>query len=190
MYAGASSGPLSLVELDRIRNPARPDWPAQLCTEATLNDLAPEAIAVARDKYREKHPRLADQMDGWSDAVFLNKAKVTIDSKITRTAILLLGREESAYFISPAQARMSWLLKDSDGIEKDYHHFGPPFLLNTEALFAKVRNLTYRYLRDNTLFPTEISQYDPGVIRELLHNCITHQDYTLNQSCPICNQLI
>jgi predicted HTH transcriptional regulator len=29
------------------------------------------------------------------------------------------------------------------------------------------------------LFPTEIEMYDPYVIRESLHNCIAHQDYTL-----------
>lgn len=34
-------------------------------------------------------------------------------------------------------------------------------------------------MRDNTLFPTEITQYDTWVIRELLHNCIAHQDYSL-----------
>jgi len=30
-----------------------------------------------------------------------------------------------------------------------------------------------------TLFPVEISQYDPWVMREALHNCIAHQDYQL-----------
>ncbi|MBM4388339.1 MAG: transcriptional regulator, partial [Deltaproteobacteria bacterium] len=31
-----------------------------------------------------------------------------------------------------------------------------------------------------TLFPQEITQYDPWVIREALHNCIAHQDYGLH----------
>ena len=30
-----------------------------------------------------------------------------------------------------------------------------------------------------TLFPREISQYDSWVLREALHNCIAHQDYSL-----------
>jgi len=70
-------------------------------------------------------------------------------------------------------------LRDRDGLEKDYQHFGPPFLLNSDLLFAQIRNLTYRYMRDYTLFPTEITQYDSWVIRELLHNCIAHQDYCM-----------
>ena len=75
---------------------------------------------------------------------------------------------------------MSWVLKNAGGTPRDYQHFGPPFLLNTEALFHRVRNLTYRYMGDDTLFPTEVSQYDPWVMRELLHNCIAHQDYRRN----------
>jgi hypothetical protein len=33
------------------------------------------------------------------------------------------------------------------------------------VLFAKIRSLTYRYLRDNTLFPVEITQYDTWITR-------------------------
>lgn len=70
-------------------------------------------------------------------------------------------------------------MKGENGEDRDYEHFGPPFIINAENLFAKIRNLKYRYLPDETLFPTEISQYDPWVIREALHNCIAHQDYEL-----------
>ena len=32
-----------------------------------------------------------------------------------------------------------------------------------------------------TLFPDTMKQYDDYTIRESLHNCIAHQDYTLQQ---------
>ena len=32
-----------------------------------------------------------------------------------------------------------------------------------------------------TLFPDTMKQYDDYTIREALHNCIAHQDYTLQQ---------
>jgi ATP-dependent DNA helicase RecG len=56
---------------------------------------------------------------------------------------------------------------------------GPPFLLAVDELFANVRNLTLRHLPEGTLFPLEVSQYDPWVLREILHNCIAHQDYSM-----------
>ncbi|MFH0774004.1 MAG: RNA-binding domain-containing protein [bacterium] len=155
------------------------DWSAQICEGATIDDLDEEAIQKARTEYKKKNPRLANEVDVWDATTFLNKAKVTIAGEITRAAIILLGKDESTHFLSPSVAQMTWILKDEHHIEKDYTHFGPPFLLNIEKLFGKIRNLKYRYMPDNTLFPTEIDQYDSWVIREALHNCIAHQDYEL-----------
>lgn len=155
------------------------DWSAQVCEDATINDLAPRAIQKAREEYKHKYPHLAEDVDNWDDAVFLNKAKVTIDGQITRTALILLGKDEADHYISPASPRITWILKEENNIEKDYTHFGLPFLLGIEKIFNKIRNLNYRYLPDGTLFPIELTQYDPWVIREALHNCIAHQDYEL-----------
>ncbi len=155
------------------------DWSAQVCEDATINDLEPRAIQKAREEYKHKYPHLAGDVDNWDDAVFLNKAKVTIDGQITRTALILLGKDEADHYISPASPRITWILKDETNIEKDYTHFGLPFILSIEKIFNKIRNLNYRYLPDGTLFPIELTQYDPWVIREALHNCIAHQDYEL-----------
>lgn len=75
---------------------------------------------------------------------------------------------------------MTWVLKNSDGTDRDYHHYGPPFILATELLAKRIRNTNYKFLCDQTLFPTQLLQYDPWVLRELIHNAIAHQDYRLN----------
>jgi ATP-dependent DNA helicase RecG len=90
-----------------------------------------------------------------------------------------LGKPESEHFINPATSKITWILKDGDNIEKDYEHFTCPLLLNIEKIYGKIRNLKYRYIADGTLFPEEVDQYDPYIIREALNNCIAHQDYTL-----------
>jgi len=171
--------PLSLEKIERIRRQAAEDWSAGICDRATVNDLDLHAIALARKNFSEKYPDLAKEAARWDDVSFLNKAKLCISGKITRAAIILLGKPEAEHVISPATARITWVIKDAHGLEKDYAHFGPPLLLAVEQVFAKIRNLTYRHLPDGHLFPTEISQYDPWVIRESLHNCIAHQDYSL-----------
>ena len=171
---------MSLQEIEHIRNQAKAaDWSAQICPEATIEDLDSEAILKARKEYKQKYPSKIDEVDNWDDLTFLNKAKVTKQGAITRTAIILVGKEESESFLSPSIARITWVLKGENGVDRDYEHFGPPFLMNAERVFAKIRNLKYRYLPDETLFPTEINQYDSWVIREALHNCIAHQDYEL-----------
>ena len=90
-----------------------------------------------------------------------------------------MGRYESTYFLSPAQAHITWILKGVDGIEKDYEHFSPPFLLALDEVYNKIRNLNYRYMPAGTLFPEEVQQYDLYIIREALSNAIGHQDYRL-----------
>lgn len=157
----------------------RVDWSAQVCEQASLNDLEPQAIAKARREFATKFPAQAAAVAGWDDATFLNKAKLTIRGGVTHAALLLLGKPEASTLLAPAVARISWLLKNERNEDLDYEHFGPPFLLNVDKVLARIRNLTVRELPGGTLFPVELTQYDPWVIREALHNCIAHQDYGL-----------
>jgi ATP-dependent DNA helicase RecG len=182
-YYGRDSSelqPLNLEELERIRSQNSDfDWSIQICEDATIADLSSEAIQKARELYTIKNPKLADEIKAWDDTTFLNKAKITIKGKITNTAILLLGKSESEYLLSPAVAQISWILKDKDNIAKDYEHFTCPFILSLEAVYNKIRNLKYRYMDGNSLFPQEVESYHPFIIREALNNCIAHQDYTM-----------
>jgi ATP-dependent DNA helicase RecG len=176
---GESLGSLNLIELDTIRHQNRNiDWSAQIANGAQISDLSQEAIDQARFMFEKKNPKLVDDIKTWDDITFLNKAKITIQGEITNTAILLLGKPESEHFISPASSKASWILKDKDGIEKDYEHFYCPLLLEVEHIYKKIRNLKYRYIKEDTLFPEEVDQFDTYIIREALNNCIVHQDYS------------
>ena len=170
--------PLNLEELERIRAQSiTEDWSSAIIPGATLDDLDASAITVARANFKNKFPDKAADVDRWDDITFLNKAKITIKGQITRTAIILLGKEEAEHFINPAEAKIRWLLKDAKGNDKDYMIVGCPLLLAVDKVYAKIRNLKYRYLKEGTLFPDEVDQYEPYTIREALNNCIAHQDY-------------
>jgi len=153
------------------------DWSAEVSEAASLDDLDPEAVAKAREQFAVKRPGQASDAERWDDRTFLNKARVLKQGAVTNTAILLLGRPESAALLSPAVAKISWILKDAANRELGYEHIGPPFLLAGDRLLGRIRNLIVRALPSGTLFPQEITQYDPWVIREALHNAIAHQDY-------------
>lgn len=178
---GESLGPLNLEEIERIRAQATSeDWSVVIVPEATIDDLDDQAIAVARVNFKSKFPDKAADVDVWDDITFLNKAKLTIKGKITRTALLLLGKEESEHFLNPADCKIRWLLKDHLGNDRDYALFGMPLLLAVDKVYGRIRNLKYRYIREGTLFPEEIDKYEPYSIREALNNCIAHQDYLLS----------
>lgn len=176
---GESLGSLNIIEIDTIRNQVKAtDWSAMTISSASIEDLSPDAIELARLQFCLKNPSLAEEVKGWDNLKFLNKAKITIKDKITNAAILLLGKPESEHFINPATSVITWILKDRDGIEKDYQHFTCPLILNVSQVYLKIRNLKYRYMQEGSLFPEEVDQFDPYIIREALNNCIAHQDFT------------
>jgi ATP-dependent DNA helicase RecG len=178
--AGESLTPLGLDKQDTIRNQTRQtDWTAQVIVEATLAHLDPAAIARAREAFSKKHANRfrPEEVIAWTDIAFLNRIRLTIEGQVTRAALLLLGRVESATLLSPNPAQLTWKL---DGPERAYEHFGPPFLLSTTPLYQKIRNVQMRILPEDQMVAVEVSKYDQKIVLEALHNCIAHQDYTRN----------
>lgn len=180
---GESLKPLNQSKQDEIRRqtPA-PDWSAEIIPNATINDLDEVAIAKARKMFKKVHSRIpAEEVNRWSDEEFLNKCELMADGKLTRAAIILLGKMFSDSKLRPAVAEVTWTLRDEKQDVVDYEHFSVPFILTVDEILAKIHNLTLRELPGGTLFPDTMKQYDDYTIREALHNCIAHQDYTLRQ---------
>lgn len=167
------------IELIRAQANAREDWSAEVIPGASIDDLDPKAIAVARENYANKHEYLREEMKDWTDAEFLNRAKITRNGRITNTAIILLGKPESEVLISPAVSKLRWIVKDSQGMELDYEICSCPMILAVDRIFGHIRNLKYRMINPalQSLFPDEMDTYEPYVIREAINNAIAHQDY-------------
>lgn len=131
-------------------------------------------------EFVKRNPKKESESALWDDMTFLNKSKLTINGKVTRTAMLLLGKEEYEYLLNPYVAKIRWSLRDSNNINIDSEIISIPFLINVDVVGKKIRNVKYRYLRDDSLFPEELQRYEPFTIREALNNAIAHQDYEKN----------
>lgn len=153
------------------------DWSAEIIPQATLQDLDPKAVRVAREKYKELHPHKIEEIDSWDDLTFLNKAHITRQGKITNTAIILVGKEESSHFISPAVCQIRWQLKDGGDENKDFRILSIPMILAVEEFQHLVRNTNYTFTLSGSMFPETMMRYDVFTLREPLCNCIAHQDY-------------
>ncbi|MDR2189525.1 MAG: putative DNA binding domain-containing protein [Azonexus sp.] len=176
--AGESLTSLGLDKQDEIRRQTlAQDWTAQIVIGATLADLDETAIRKARESFAQKYANRVtlEEVMGWPLATFLDRARLTQGRQITRATLLLLGKAESAYRLSPHMAQLTWSLQ---GPEQAYEHFSLPFLLNTTRLYQRIRNIQLRILPQDELVPVEVPKYDQKIVLEALHNCIAHQDYT------------
>ncbi len=179
--SGDSLVSLQQYKIDQIRNEVRRDWSRLVLPGASLADLDKKAVQLAREKYKEKmnRPHISEEVDEMNDEAFLNKIKLMIGDKVTNACMVLLGKEESDYLFPNSPAIM-WKLYGSNDEIRDYEIFKIPFISVVDKVFAKVRNLTYRYMPNQlSLFPTETQQYDTWLLRELLNNCIAHSNYQL-----------
>lgn len=170
---GKSRPVVELPESVEIAN----DWSAVVVESADYGDLDDEAVAQARKGFAEAHAdRLAsDEVHGWPLPVFLEKSRLAIDGKLTRAALLLLGRHEASVKLSPYVAQITWNLADGASA---YEHFGTPFLLTTTQLYRKIRNFQLKILPKESLIPVSVPKYTEKAVLEPLHNCIAHQDYS------------
>lgn len=179
--AGESLVPLKQYKIDAIRSQERRDWSKQVLEEAGIEHLDKDAVALAREKYKEKmnQDHISKEVDAMSDEQFLTKIKLMINGRITHAGMLLLGNSDYDYMFQSAPSIM-WRLYGANNMDRDYAIFKIPFINVVDKVFAKVRNLTYRYMPNQmTLFPMETEQYDNWLIRELLNNCIAHTNYQL-----------
>ena len=175
--------PLPMNKVDLIRSQIGMDWSKEIVKEASLDDLDPTAVQKARELFskRQSDRRKAQEiLSQLSDIEVLNKAGITIKGEITRTALLLLGKSEASYFFDGFIPRITWTLYNADNSVKAYEHFDMPLLLAVDSVYSKIRNEKYRYIAgQQTLFPDEVNQYEPELIKELINNCIAHQDYRM-----------
>lgn len=179
--AGESLVPLKQYKIDAIRSQERKDWSKQVLEQAGIEHLDKVAVALAREKYKEKmnQEHISEEVDAMSDEQFLIKLKLMINGKITHAGMLLLGNSDYDYMFQSAPSIM-WRLYGADNMDRDYAIFKIPFINVVDKVFSKVRNLTYRYMPNQmTLFPMETEQYDSWLMRELLNNCIAHSNYQL-----------
>ena len=166
------------VEWTRTIYNSKIDWTAEIIEEATINDLDPDAIDLARKGFKQRYPDLAKDVDMWSDTTFLDKAKLTQDGKITRAALLLVGREEKAYLLNHI-SQLVWKCFQEGEIFGDIYTI--PYIKTTSKLLNRIRNYRFKIYPSNSLVPAEVWKYDTESILEGLHNCIAHQDYVLGE---------
>lgn len=183
-YYGRAGDSLTLLtqnEIDMIRGQHRKDWSKQIIPNSSIANLDPEAIRIAREKFKGKKRKdyISREVDVMTDTEFLTKLRLMEGGLLTHAAMILLGNPDYKHLMDRPPTVM-WRLFGGAGDNRDYEIFELPFITVGDRVYAKLRNLTYRYMPNQlTLFPMETMQYDQSMLYELLNNCIVHQEYSM-----------
>jgi len=154
------------------------DWTAQVVEDASIEDLDPEAVLLAKKGYKERFSKFATDVDNWSDSVFLDRAGLTKNGQITKATLLLVGKEEKSHLLGHISQIVWKCFQDNETFGDIY---SIPYIKSTTALLGRIRNYRFKIFPHNSLIPAEIWKYDTESILESLHNCIAHQDYVRNE---------
>ncbi len=166
---------LSQKQIKKIYNSGA-DWSAEIVKEASFKDLDEKAVELACEKIIKKTPSLSEYKN--SPQILFDKARITLNGKITRASLILLGKPETVGFLSPANIeilhkRIGWTTTTNEITARD---FGLPFFLTVNDFWKNIRNDKIKIFTNN-LFPDIADKYDEEAILEAINNCIAHQDY-------------
>ena len=178
--AGQSLVGLPLNKLDAIRvQSVMQDWSAVIATD-DWSLLDPAAVQLAQELYKRRHATHSQVLSGLqhrSMSDWLHGLRLAVNGKLTRAALVLLGKPEAAACLGGPTPRLTWVLTDHLGTIQTHQHFDLPLILAMDQLVARLRIIAVNLLPPRQTAPLNLPNYDDWVIREALHNCIAHQDY-------------
>lgn len=181
MRCGDALVPMSPDQLKRIFEEAGPDFSAEICQQATLDDLSPPAIEDFRQRWVQKSGilRLSElSVDG-----LLSDAELVVDGRLTYAALILLGtRQALGKYLAQCEIVFEYRSGEASGPAQQRLELREGFFLLYDRLWDAVnlRNDTQHY-RDG-LFVWDVPTFNESVVREGLVNAASHRDYRLGGS--------
>ena len=162
-----SISPLPMNKVDLLRSQIGMDWSKEIVEDATIEDLDEEAIKRARELFSKRQSdrkKAQEVLKKLSDIEVLNKAGITIKGKITRTALLLLGKSEAKYFFDGFIPRITWTLYNADNSVKAYEHFDIPMLMAVDKVYSRIRNVKYRYIAGRLRGKINVEEFEDRLV--------------------------
>jgi len=167
-------------ELQAMFAESGPDYSAQP-TQATLADLAPEAVQLFRERWSRKSGN--SRIAGWDDQALLENAELLVDGRPTVAALILLGSSPAlGRHLAQSEIVFEYRSSEAAGPAQDRLELRQGFLLSHDALWARINLRNDHQSYQDGLFRYDIPTFDEVAVREALLNAVAHRDYRLGGS--------
>ena len=178
MRQGEELTPMTNDMLRGIFDEIVPDYTAEVCQSASINDLDSNAIDILRRLWYKKTNN--ENIEKLSDIQLLEDSELIIDGCITYAALILLGTKKSlGKYLPQSEVIFEFKMLDIAGAADVRLEFREGFLLFYNKVWETInlRNSMQHY--QDGLFVYDISYFNEKVIREILLNAVSHRDYRM-----------
>lgn len=178
MRAGEDLVPMTPDMLKRIFAEAGPDFSAEICANATLDDLDPAAIGRFRTMWARKAGNKA--IVALNDEQTLRDAELQMDGGVTYAALVLFGtRNALGKHLAQAEVVFEYRSSEASLPYQQRKEFRQGFFLFDDELLGTInlRNEVQQFR--SGLFMWDIPTLNENVVREAVLNAVCHRDYRL-----------
>ena len=176
MRAGDATVPMSDEQLRRIHSETGPDFSAEICPDARLADLDPQATELLRRLWERKTP--GQGIAARPINHLLADAELVVGGQLTYASLMLLGtREALGRFLGQAEVIFEYRSSDAPGPAADRREFRQGFLpvLDESWQLVSLRNDLQHFQQG--LFVWDVPTFDERAVREAVLNAVTHREY-------------
>lgn len=184
MRVGEELKPMSDEVYLSIIQENEPDFSQQICRDATLDELDPDALSVLKEKYARKqnNPIFLTL----SNRQILSDLQLITDEGVTNAAVILLGKEDFIKRVYPqASVMLEYRHSESQITFDNRISYSQPFFIMIDRLWHDIdlRNGKFQIKEGPYIF--DVPYFNEEVIRESINNAITHRDYTRHSETVI-----
>lgn len=184
MRVGEELKPMSDEVYLSIIQENEPDFSQQICRDATLDELDPDALSVLKEKYAKKqnNPIFLTL----SNRQILSDLQLITDEGVTNAAVILLGKEDFIKRVYPqASVMLEYRHSESQITFDNRISYSQPFFIMIDKLWHDIdlRNGKFQIKEGPYIF--DVPYFNEEVIRESINNAITHRDYTRHSETVI-----
>ncbi len=176
MRAGDATVPMSDEQMRRIHSETGLDFSAEICPDARLADLDPQATELMRKLWERKTPgqgiatRPAERL--------LADAELVVSGQLTYASLILLGRREAlGRFLGQAEVIFEYRSSDAPGPAADRREFRQGFLPVLDEIWQRVNLRNDLQHFQQGLFVLDVPTFHERAVREAVLNAVNHRDY-------------
>jgi len=157
------------------------DFSADVCPNATIDDLNEDAIKLFREKWIEKSGN--KHLSSLSDIQLLLDCDAISERGVTYAALILFGKKKSlAHYLAQSEIVFEYRSSESAGPAQQREEFREGFFALFDKLWEMInlRNDNQHY--QEGFFVFDVPTFNERVVREALLNAVCHRNYQMSGS--------